>query len=136
MSRFALPLVAVGLTACAMLTKVPPPFPEELVTTQGYSRPLADVSACLIRALDRQFYGAAQPTTTKTSTPTGERITRWFASKNVYERHVFVLARIDGNRAHLEIYVQPRSGEHRLGRFGNLAIAAAESCAAWGQAYE
>jgi hypothetical protein len=127
-SRFTLILLSSAVTACSMFTEVHPPFPEELVSTQEYSRPLEDVSACLITAFDRQSYGSAQPTTTKRSTPTGEQIVRWFASKNVYERQTFVLVRVNENRIRLTIYVQPRSGEHRLGRFGNLAIAAAQSC--------
>jgi hypothetical protein len=130
MSRFALLLVAASLMACSAITEVSPPPPEELVSTQTFPRPLEDVSACLIRALDRLSYTPTQPTTTSRSTPTGEEITQWFASKNVYVRQKFVLARLEGNRTQLAIYGQPRSGENRLGRFGKLAIAAAASCSA------
>ena len=130
MSRFTLLLVAASLMACSVLVEVSPPDPEELISTQTLPRPLEDVSACLIRALDRLSYAATQPTTTRRSTPTGVEITQWFASKNVYTRQKFVLARLEGNRTQLAIYVQPRSGENRLGRFGKPAIAAAASCSA------
>jgi len=129
-TRSVLSLGALALAACSVFTEVRSPIAGELVTTQEFSRPLPDVSACLVRALDLQSYGSAQPTTFKTSTPSGVQITRWFASKSTYERQIFVLGKLDGNRTQLAIYVQPRSGEKRLGRFGNLAIAAAATCAA------
>ena len=130
MGRFALLLVAGLLMACSAITEVSAPPPDELVSTQTFPRPLEDVSTCLIPALDRLSYAPAQPITTRRSTPTGEEITQWFASKNVYVRQKFILTRLEGNRTQLAIYVQPRSGENRLGRFGKLAIAAAASCSA------